>query len=205
MGLINLLSSDPLAFVIIAGALVLSLTFHEFAHAWVADRLGDPTPRRYGRVTLNPARHLDPFGALLLLVAGFGFARPVPVNMNNLSRWGGLAVAAAGPLSNILIAVVTTVLLYVLPHTQLSLQVLLTVLSINLVLAIFNLLPIPLLDGSRIVAALFPRTLGRSLMEFEAMPFSFVLVMVFIYIARGPIGDILGTVQGFVLRLIGLG
>lgn len=204
MGLLNLLFSDPLAFVIIAGALVLSLAFHEFAHAWTADRLGDPTPRRFGRVTLNPANHLDPFGTLLLLFAGFGFARPVPVNPNNLTRWGGLAVAAAGPLSNVLIALVAVGLLFVLPPTGLGLRVLLTVLSVNLVLAIFNLLPIPLFDGSRILAALFPRTLGRSLAEFERMPFSFMLVFLFIIIAREPIGNILSTVQTFVLGLIGL-
>ena len=97
MGLISLLSTNPTAFVVIALALVFSLTIHEFAHAYTADRLGDPTPRRFGRVTLNPLAHLDPFGALLLLFAGFGFARPVPVNFNNLGRWGMVAVAAADP------------------------------------------------------------------------------------------------------------
>lgn len=203
MGLLSLLTSNPVAFVIIAVALILSLTVHEFAHAYVADRLGDPTPRRAGRVTLNPLAHLDPFGAILLLVAGFGFAKPVPVNGNNLGRWGMLWVAAAGPISNVLIAVLTALLLKVLPLSQLSFTVLTTVLGINIVLAVFNLIPIPLLDGSRILAAIFPRTLGRALMEFERQPYSFILVLVIIYLARPVISNITGSVEGWVLGLIG--
>jgi Zn-dependent protease len=204
MGLLSLLTSNPVAFVIIAVALILSLTVHEFAHAYVADRLGDSTPRRAGRVTLNPLAHLDPFGAILLLVAGFGFAKPVPVNGNNLGRWGMLWVAAAGPISNILIAIVTALLLKVLPLNGLTFTVLTTVFGINIVLAVFNLLPIPLLDGSRILAALFPRTLGRALMEFEMQPYSFILVLVIIYLARPVISQITGTVEGWILALIGL-
>lgn len=203
MGLINLLTSNPLAFVIIAAALVLSLAFHEFSHAYVADRLGDPTPRRYGRVTLNPIKHLDPFGTLLLLLAGFGFAKPVPINPNNLGRWGTLWVAAAGPISNLLIAVLTAVLMKIFAGNFLALQILGIVLGINVVLAVFNLIPIPLLDGSRILGALVP-SLGRSLAQFEAQPFSFLIVMAFIYLARDPIGVIINNVQGWVERLIGV-
>ncbi len=204
MGLLSLLSSNPLAFVIIAAALVMSLTFHEFAHAAVADRLGDPTPRRFGRVTLNPAAHLDPVGTLLLLFASFGFAKPVPVNPGNLGRWGMLWVAAAGPVSNLLIALLSAVLLRLLPQSALGVQILTTVLSINIVLAVFNLIPIPLLDGSRILAALFPKTLGRSLAEFERLPYSFVLVFVVIIAARPVIGNIVNTVGGWMLGLVGL-
>ena len=205
MGLLSLLTSNPLAFVIIALALVLSLAVHEFAHAYTADRLGDPTPRRAGRVTLNPLAHLDPFGTILLLFAGFGFAKPVPVNGNNLGRWGMLWVAAAGPISNLLIAILAALLLKFLPLTSLTYLVLNTVLGINVVLAVFNLLPIPLLDGSRIIAAIFPRTLGRALMEFEMQPYSFILVLVIIYLGRPVIGNVVGTVQGWVQTLIGLG
>lgn len=202
MGLFGLLTSDPTAFVIVALALVLSLAVHEFAHAFVADRLGDPTPRRYGRVTVNPLKHLDPFGTLLLLIAGFGFAKPVPINPNNLGRWGTLWVAAAGPISNILIALLAAGLLAVLPPSDLVLRVLLYVLSINIVLAVFNLIPIPLLDGSRILGALVP-SLGRSLAQFEAMPFSFLIVMAFIFLAQGPIGVLISNVRSFVLGLVG--
>lgn len=201
--LLSLLTSNPGAFIIIALALVLSLAVHEFAHAYTADRLGDPTPRRYGRVTLNPIAHLDPVGTLLLLVAGFGFAKPVPINPGNLGRWGTMWVAAAGPISNIVIAVLCAVLLKVLPPTTLTLTILLTVMSINVVLAIFNLIPIPLLDGSRILGALVP-SLGRSLAQFEAQPFSFLIVMGFIFLARDPIGGVIRTVQGWVLNVVGV-
>ncbi|GAA5436554.1 site-2 protease family protein [Deinococcus sp. A31D244] len=203
MGLISLLSSNPTAFVIIAAALVLSLAFHEFAHAYVADRLGDPTPRRYGRVTLNPIKHLDPFGTLLLLLVGFGFARPVPINPNNLGRWGTMWVAAAGPISNLLIAVVCALLLKVLPLTDLTYTILMTVLGINVVLAVFNLIPIPLLDGSRILGALVP-SLGRALNQFEMMPYSFLIVMGFIYLFRPQIGQLIGTVQSWVIGFVGV-
>ncbi|GAA4018677.1 site-2 protease family protein [Deinococcus rubellus] len=204
MGLLSLLSSNPTAFVIIALALILSLTVHEFAHAYTADRLGDPTPRQFGRVTLNPLAHLDPFGAILLLVAGFGFARPVPVNFNNLGRWGMVAVAAAGPISNILIALLCILLLRVLPETNLGDTILGIVASINVVLAVFNLIPIPLLDGSRILAGIFPNTLGRSLMEFERLPYAFLIVMGFILLARGPLSSVIGTVQGWLFGLAGV-
>ncbi|MEF2279167.1 site-2 protease family protein [Deinococcus sp. YIM 134068] len=201
--LLSLLTTNPAAFVIVALALVLSLTVHEFAHAWSADKLGDSTPRRFGRVTLNPIKHLDPFGTLLLLIAGFGFAKPVPINPRNLGRWGTLWVSAAGPISNILIALIAALLLRFLPSNPVVVTVLLYVLSINIVLAVFNLIPIPLLDGSRIIGALVP-SLGRSLAQFEAQPFSFVIVMLFIFIAQGPIGNIIGSVQRWVLGIVGL-
>ncbi|TSA87293.1 site-2 protease family protein [Deinococcus detaillensis] len=204
MGLLSLLTTNPTAFVIIALALTLSLTAHEFAHAYTADRLGDPTPRRMGRVTLNPLAHLDPFGVILLLVAGFGFARPVPVNFNNLGRWGMVAVAAAGPISNILIALLCVLLLKVLPGSNLGDTILGIVASVNVVLAVFNLIPIPLLDGSRILAGIFPNTLGRSLMEFERLPYAFLIVMGFILLARGPLSNIIGTVQGWLFGLAGV-
>lgn len=203
MGLISLLSSNPLAFVIVAGALVLSLAFHEFAHAWSADKLGDPTPRRYGRVTLNPIKHLDPFGTLLMLLVGFGFARPVPINPNNLGRWGTLWVSAAGPISNLLIAVLCALLLKFLAPDLLLRSILMTVLSINVVLAVFNLIPIPLLDGSRILGALVP-SLGRSLAQFEAQPFSFVVVMVFIFLFGSQISGVINVVQNWVVGFMGL-
>lgn len=204
MGLISLLSSNPTAFVIIVLALVLSLTVHEFAHAYTADRLGDPTPRSMGRVTLNPLSHLDPFGALLLLFVGFGFARPVPVNFNNVGRWGMVAVAAAGPISNIVIALLCVLLLKFLPETNLGDLILVMVASINVVLAVFNLIPIPLLDGSRILAGIFPKTLGRSLMEFESLPYAFLIVMGFILLAKAPLGRVISTVQGWVFGLAGI-
>lgn len=198
--LLSLAFSDPLVFAILAVTLVMSLSVHEWAHAITADRLGDSTPRRAGRVTLNPMSHLDPFGTLLLLVAGFGFARPVPVNPNAVGRWGMAAVAAAGPISNIILAGLGVLLLQLMPAGNPLNLVLFLFVSINVVLAVFNLLPIPLLDGSRIVSAFFPRTLGRALAEFEQLPYAFLLVLAVIFLGRPYISQIIGAVQSFLFN-----
>lgn len=209
MGLLGLLQTDPVAFAVTALALMMALAFHEFAHAWTADRFGDPTPRSQGRVTLNPLAHLDPFGTLLLLLAGFGYAKPVMVNMSRLGRWQNFWVAAAGPLSNILLALVGLAALRLLPvdalfssggQTSTLGLALFTFFSINIVLAVFNLLPIPMLDGSRILSGLVP-SLGRALQQFERSPMSFVLVMGFILLFREPLGDFIGAVQKWVFSV----
>lgn len=201
--LLNLLRTEPIAFVIVALALILSLTVHEFAHAYTADRLGDSTPRRYGRVTLNPLAHLDPFGTFLMLVASFGFAKPVPVNGNTVGRWGMFWVAAAGPISNILIAVLAGLLLKFLPPTQIGLTVLTTVLSINVGLAFFNLIPLPMLDGSRMLSALFPNTVGRALQRFEMLPYAFLILLGLIYLGGPIISKVISPVNFWALSLTG--
>lgn len=205
MGLISLLQGNPVAFFVIAIVLVLSLTVHEWAHAYTADRLGDNTPRSYGRVTLNPIAHLDPFGTLLLLFAGFGFAKPVPVNPYRIGRWGGLWVALAGPLSNIIIALLCVLIIKIGGFALLSNPILgITlsyVLSINVVLAVFNLLPIPMLDGSRILSALFP-PFGKLVSKFDEHPYGFVAVIVIIYAAGPFISTIIRTVTGWLTRFV---
>ena len=152
---------DPLAAVIGFGVLLVSLTIHEAAHAWTADRLGDPTARMLGRVSLNPLVHMDPIGTLLLpLIAAFshlpliGWAKPVPVSTRNLRhpRRDFMLVAAAGPISNLLQAVVAAVLLRVSPATG----VLYLAVEINLLLAFFNLIPVPPLDGGNVMLGLLP-------------------------------------------------
>ncbi|MDR7400660.1 MAG: site-2 protease family protein [Armatimonadota bacterium] len=156
---------DPAGLLVVAVALVVAATVHEYAHAYVADRRGDPTPRRQGRLTLNPLAHLDPVGSLLILVAGFGWARPVPVTPALLSRPRRdlMLVAAAGPLANltVLFALGAPYKLGVLEAAPwadaLSLQRVLAVsLRVNAMLATFNLMPIPPLDGSRILEGLLP-------------------------------------------------
>src|SRR5512135_919865 len=108
MGLLNLLTRDPLAFALVAIPLLFSVIIHEVAHGWVAYRMGDSTAKWSGRLSFNPLRHLDPIGTLMLFLAGFGWARPVPVNFNNLRdmRKGVIFVSAAGILANILFAFV---------------------------------------------------------------------------------------------------
>jgi Zn-dependent protease len=155
-------------FAVIIAALVISLSFHEFGHAWVAKRFGDDTAERAGRLTLNPRAHIDPMGLLMVVIVGFGYAKPVPTDPRRFtSRYADLLVAAAGPGMNFLLAV-ATINFYVLglklgwtffqepgPYFFFSYLAL-----INLLLMVFNLLPIGVLDGHYILPYFLPRRLA---------------------------------------------
>jgi Zn-dependent protease len=152
---IQLLSENPLYFVAWVAAILIALTFHEFSHALAAHLLGDQTAKRAGRLSLNPFVHLDMIGFLALVLIGFGWGKPVPYNPYNLRfpRWGSALVAAAGPVSNILMVVVFgTILKFVyplLPSGNLLVEFLVLLVELNLILCIFNLIPVPPLDGSK--------------------------------------------------------
>jgi Zn-dependent protease len=175
---------------------LLAVTLHEAAHGWVAWKLGDDTAQRLGRVTFNPLRHIDPFGtvllpALLLFMSGgkfmFGFAKPVPVNFMRLRqpRRDMIWVAAAGPGANILIALACAVLLHLTPAlpadfgqwVQLNLS---NAIWINALLAVFNMLPMPPLDGGRVAVGLLPRSLARPLARMEGYGIFIILGIVFL-------------------------
>lgn len=141
-------------------AVIIGLTFHEYAHAAAAYKLGDRTAHHQGRLTLNPAAHIDVMGIIMLYVLQFGWAKPVPVNPNNLrgdKKRGMLLVSLAGPVTNILIAFIAAILygafLWNIPHINTMTNL---VIKINVILAIFNLLPLPPLDGSKILVGLLP-------------------------------------------------
>jgi Zn-dependent protease len=164
------LFEDPAGFlqslILMAPALLLAVTVHEVAHGWVADRLGDPTARMLGRLTLNPLPHIDPFGALAFVLAGFGWAKPVPVNAANLRhpRRDMALVAAAGPVSNFALAFVGIVALQLVVRAEPDpflgvplVGVLRYVYTFNLGLAIFNLIPLPPLDGGHFLPYFLPR------------------------------------------------
>lgn len=158
--MLSLLFSSPLAFFIIFPLLLLSITFHEWAHCIVTDKLGDPTPRAKGRLTLNPLAHLDPIGVVAMLLTNFGWGKPAPFDPYNLRHpvRDAALIAAAGPLSNITVAVVASLLLKATLGSGLELAsvVLVQLISINLLLAVFNLIPVGPLDGAKIVLALLP-------------------------------------------------
>jgi Zn-dependent protease len=173
--------------------LLFSLTFHEMAHAWTADRLGDPTARLLGRVSLNPVVHADPIGTVLFpliaLVTGaplIGWAKPVPVNTRHFKnpRRDFVLVAAAGPASNLILAFVASVVLAVMPVSPQTLgdtnvsvpiaSILSRLIFLNVLLAVFNMLPIPPLDGGNVLAGLLPYRLAT---EFNRLrPYGFLLL-----------------------------
>lgn len=153
--LLGLLFTDPLNFLAIAAALVLALSWHEAAHAFAARQLGDDTAERLGRLTLNPLAHLDPLGTLAILIAGVGWGKPVPVDVSNFRypKLDNLKVALAGPISNFILALFFAGLGLIFRPDPGSLAGIFTgtVIWINLILMLFNLLPIPPLDGSKIL------------------------------------------------------
>jgi Zn-dependent protease len=211
--------------------IIFAVTFHEAAHGFVAYRFGDDTAARAGRMTLNPLSHVDPFGTVLLpallLMSHtgflFGYAKPVPVNFGRLRhpRWGGVLVALAGPMTNVLLAIISALLAYgifLLPHTSAlwardNLQ---NSIELNAVLCVFNMLPFPPLDGGRVAVGILPGFLARPLARVE--PYGMLIVMgIFIlsYVgSRSGLGfNLLGWLIGvpadalirFVLQVTGQG
>lgn len=148
--------------LLMAPAFLIALTIHELAHALTADRLGDPTPRSDGRISLNPLKHLDPYGALLFLVTGFGWAKPVVFDPYNLAhpRRDGSLIALAGPASNLTVATLVALLIRFIPLLSPLDFILYPFVFINVSLAIFNLVPVSPLDGEKILAGLLPRDMA---------------------------------------------
>jgi Zn-dependent protease len=180
-------------------ALVVGLTVHEYAHARTAFALGDLTAYTQGRLTLNPLSHLDPFGSLMMLVAGFGWAKPVPIDVHRLGRRGTLVVAAAGPLSNLALAVVAGLpirfgLLSLDSQAGQILGYFLVYFAyFNILLAVFNLLPIPPLDGWKVLMGVVPDNVAWRLAGFERYGF-LLLVGILLLSSLGRV-SILGTVM----------
>jgi len=169
--------------------IIPSAIMHEYAHGWVADRLGDPTARYAGRLSLDPRVHIDPVGTLLLplvlffATAGsflFAYAKPVPFNPNNLrdQRWGPVWVALAGPFTNLVIAFVIGLFVQLVPPGIFS-ELLLVIVFANILLAVFNAVPIPPLDGSKVLYALMPASMENIKIMLDR--FGFVLVLIFVF------------------------
>jgi len=181
-----LFTQDPLAIVGIVVALAVGITFHEFSHAVTADQLGDRRPRALGRVSLNPARHIEPMGALLFVIAGFGWGRPVPVNAYAL-RGGERSMAlvsAAGPIANLVVATLFAIPLRGLLVSGIDggpvTSVLFYVVLFNVILALFNLLPIPPLDGYRFALAFLPPRQVYAIQRYEQYGALLLLALVLI-------------------------
>ncbi len=185
MGLISLLLTNPVLFLLLTVPLLYSVILHEIAHGLAASWFGDDTARHARRLTLNPLEHIDPVGAFMLLFFGFGWAKPVPVNYYNLRkgnpRMGVICVALAGCVTNILIATLAIALMRVpgLMMNPVFAVILPIVAKINIILAAFNLIPIPPLDGSRVLSAFLPWESQARLAALE--PYGFLIIILLLY------------------------
>ncbi|HLC93622.1 MAG TPA: site-2 protease family protein [Patescibacteria group bacterium] len=200
--LISYLFQNPLIFIFVSVALILSISIHEFAHAYSATKLGDPTAKAMGRVTLNPLAHLDPLGTALLLTAGFGWGKPVlfnPYYLKNPKR-DAAVISFAGPFSNFLLAIVFAVLINLLTPNGALGGFLYLVVYYNLVLGFFNLIPLHPLDGFKVVNGFLPESLSIQWMQMA--PYGiFVLLLL---ILSNTTGRLLGSFIDFALKLLSL-
>jgi Zn-dependent protease len=192
-------------------SLVVALSVHEFAHAWVAYQLGDSTAKNRGRLSLDPRRHLDVLGSIMVLAVGFGWAKPVPVNPYNLRsgpKTGMATVAVAGPFSNLLLAIIVAFPLRLgvveayyasryLPNPQ---EILFTFVLLNVVLVFFNLLPIAPLDGFKVLLGLLPQPAAQSFQKLE--PLGPLILLLLIFFGGAFLSTLIFTPTNFVMRLL---
>jgi len=160
---------SPEVLVLLIPVLLFALVFHEFSHGWVANKLGDPTAKNQGRLTLNPIAHLDPIGSMMILFVGFGWAKPVPVDSRYLTnpRKDMMKIAFAGPASNLLLAFLGGILIRLTGYAGPLTSMLILFTQINISLAVFNMIPIPPLDGSQIFSGIMIRRNPQLVMQLQ--------------------------------------
>lgn len=184
-------SIDLMGMLYTLPALLIGLTLHELAHGWVAYKMGDPTAKNLGRLTLNPLKHLDPLGTFFLLFFNFGWAKPVPVNPMNFAgdrKRGMLWVSLAGPGTNLIIVILTALVWkFIQPQGYTQTVILFYIYYINLILAVFNFIPVPPLDGSKIFAGFLPAKYGYVMYSVEKYGMVILLLLSF----TGIIGKVL--------------
>ncbi|MFH1197365.1 MAG: site-2 protease family protein [bacterium] len=208
--MISSLFSNPEIFIYSVIALLLSIAVHEFAHAWSADYLGDPTARLQGRLTLNPLKHIDLYGGLFLLFFGFGWGKAVPFDPYNLKnpRKDAAIISFAGPLSNFILAIASALLLklFILLHLSFLLVIgynfLTIVIMINVMLGVFNLLPINPLDGFKIVGGILPEEKAHQWYELERYGMIFLLLMIFPFGSGSMLDLIIHPIISFITQLL---
>ncbi len=206
--IISLLLSEPILFFAWLAAIVIAITIHEFSHAAVANALGDPTAKNMGRLSINPLVHMDVWGTLLLLFARFGWGKPVPFNPYNLKshRMGPALVAMAGPMANIIMVVIFGLILrFIYPVLGLTesnalFQFLFVLITLNAVLAIFNLIPVPPLDGSKLLFAFLPPSMENVKTYFTQYGFIIIIGLLFIDNFTGL--AIFGTLYQVILDVV---
>lgn len=207
-GLLSLLRTDPLAFVLVALALMEAIALHEYAHALAADLQGDRLPRAMGRLTLNPIRHLDPLGTILIFLVGFGWGKPVEFRLQALSskRFGPAFVALAGPLMNLFLGLLGAFALALVLRVggpdsiERFLQFFI---GINVLLAVFNLIPLPPLDGSRLLTIFLPPNRQNIIFFLDRYGMIILLALVF-FGGFTLLGPLISAVHSTVLSIAGI-
>ncbi len=203
--MITTLLENPILFFFSLISIVLAITVHEFAHAKMADHLGDPTPNLQGRVTLNPAAHIDLYGLIFLFIAGFGWGKPVqfdPFNLKHQRRDSAL-ISLAGPASNVIIASIGSLILNsfnLIASNNLVVigsLFLISLISINIMLAVFNLIPIHPLDGFKIVEGLLSEKQAKEWRRLEKLGFILLLLLIFPFGGESAISSFLGPILNF--------
>lgn len=203
-------SLNPVSFLFDIVALILAITVHEFAHAYTADRLGDPTPSLQGRLTLNPLAHLDPIGTLMLLLVHFGWGKPVQFDPYNLRhpRRDAAVISFAGPVSNLVTAAIASVALHVLTVVPGPVSMILSafftpVIVMNVVLAVFNLIPVHPLDGFKIVGGILPTEYARQWYELEPYGMIFLIFLIFPFFGGvAPVSRFISPVINVLLSIL---
>jgi len=206
--LLPLLFSNPALFMVWVLAIVFGITVHEFAHAYAAYKMGDNTAKYLGRLTLNPLKHLDVFGFLMLVLVGFGWGKPVPFNPYNLryKKIGPALVAVAGPLANFIFLIIFGLALRIivqysaLDASNLFVQLIIFLVQLNLILIIFNLLPIPPLDGSKVLYAILPASKQNVVIFLEKYGIYFLLAI--LIFGSSFLGTIFNFFYNIVLNLL---
>lgn len=193
--------TDTLYWIIFAiPSILIASTIHEYAHGLAAFKMGDPTAKAAGRLTLNPIAHIDPLGALCMIIFRFGWSKPVPINENNFEKreLGTAITALAGPISNLLVACLLAIVNLIFQPNLNSIlgNFILTFTVINLALAFFNLLPIPPLDGHKIIRAILPR---KARYQWERLEKFSILLLILIIFPILPSGSIAGTYMSTVI------
>ncbi len=207
--MLSYLFSNPLLFIVYIIALLVAITIHEFSHAYVADRLGDPTPRLAGRLKLNPFVHIDLFGMIFLFIFGFGWGKPVTFDPYNLKdpRKDAALISLAGPISNFILATGLSILLRLFiflgfPLTSTIGPIVAVFIQLNVVLGVFNLLPIHPLDGFKIVGGILPEDRAREWYELERYGLIFLFMLIFPFGGSSLLDIIIRPITTFILSLL---
>ena len=194
-----------LSTIIWAIALLIAITIHEFSHALVSDKLGDPTAALKGRLSLNPLKHLDPIGTLMLLFFRFGWGKPVPFDPFNLRhpKRDSALISLAGPVSNLILAVVCALILKLIPVSLITSVILIPVIIMNVNLAIFNLLPVPPLDGAKILYGFLPMSWADEYNDFMGSYGSILLILLILPIGGSSLAiNLIMPVINFITQIL---